>query len=260
MLLAFNIGNTSISFGALDENGLRFRADIAAHPVRTADEYAVLLAQIFALHEFDPVKITDVIIASVVPSLLDAVRAAVTRFTAVKPAVVGPGMRTGLQIRIDTPTQLGADLVVLAAGAKKYVRSGAAVIAYLETATTLTVIDADGAICGVVILPGVASAAAALERDTAQLPQILLTPPRKVIGKNTSDSIRSGLLWGAAAQLDGLVERIAEELEIPVKEIALLATGRYADRVTPLCRNRFERHPDLLFTGLGELHKLNRRS
>jgi type III pantothenate kinase len=260
MLLAFNIGNTSISFGALDESSLRFRADIAAHPVRTADEYAVLLAQLFALHRFDPAQITDVIIASVVPSLLDAVREAVTRFTAVKPAVVGPGMRTGLQIRIDTPTQLGADLVVLAAGAKKYVRTGPAVIAYLETATTLTVIDADGAICGVVILPGVASSAAALERDTAQLPQILLTPPKRVIGKNTSESIRSGLLWGASAQLDGLVERIAEELEVPVRDISLLAAGSYADRVTPLCRHHFDCHSDLLFTGLSELHHLNRRS
>ncbi len=260
MLLAFNIGNTSISFGAVSEDGLRFRADIAAHPVRTADEYAVLLAQIFTLHGFDPALITDVIIASVVPSLFNAVRAAVTRFTAVKPSIVGPGMRTGLQIRIDTPTQLGADLVVLAAGAKKHIRSGAAVIACLETATTLTVMDADGAICGVVILPGIASAAAALERDTAQLPQILLTPPRKVIGKNTSDSIRSGLLWGAAVQLDGLVERIAEELDIPAAEISLFATGQYADRVTPLCRHRFLRYPDLLFTGLSELHQLNRRN
>ncbi len=259
MLLAFNLGNTEIAFGVWDTAApaLRFTAGLAAHPARTPDEYAVLLAQIFALHNTAPADITDVIIASVVPSLTDAVVAATARLTPAKPAIVGPGMRTGLQMRIDTPAQLGADLVALAAAAKAADATTPAVIAALETATTLTVLDAAGAIAGVIILPGLGSSAAALERDTALLTQIPLTPPRRVIGRNTVESMRAGLFYGEAARIDGLLDRICAELGTDT--VNALATGRYAAAVAPLCRRSLALRPTMLQEGLLALWQLNAR-
>lgn len=260
MLLAFNIGNTSISFGLWSDDGGRlcFTADIAAHPARSADEYAVLFGQIFALHGCSNTDISGVILASVVPSLLDTVLAAVARLTPVRPAIVGPGLRSGILLRVDAPAQLGADLVALAAGARRRAK-GPAVITALDTATTLSVLDQDGAFCGCMILPGVGSSAAALARDAAQLTEIALyPPPSHVIGRNTVDSLRAGLLWGAAAQIDSLVGRIAEELGVGESELTLLATGCYAGRVMPLCRRAHEICPTLLFEGLLELWRVNR--
>lgn len=252
MLLALNIGNSGISFGVWDpeRENLRFTAELASRPDATADEYAVLLSQIFALRGFDAAQITDVIVSSVVPALLDTLLAAVRSFTDAHPLVVGPGMRTGLQLRIDSPAQLGADLVALAAGARHSGAHCPAVVISLETATTLTVLDADGAVCGVVILPGLGSSAAALERDAAQLAQIPLTPPRRVIGRNTAESIRAGLFWGSAAQIDGLCDRIEAELGLESGELTVLVTGSYADRVMPLCRRPHAVREQLIFEGL----------
>lgn len=263
MLLAFNIGNTEIAFGLWDTDQpgpvLRFTAALSARPARTPDEYAVLIGQIFALHGADPANVRDVIIASVVPALLDTVRAAIAQITPARPAIVGPGMRTGLQIRIDTPAQLGADLVALAAAARQSEAACPAVVIGLETATTLTVLDGDGAICGVVILPGVGSSADALERDAALLTQIPLTPPRRVVGRNTVESIRSGLFWGAAAQIDGLCDRIEDEMNLAQNSLTVIATGTYAARVMPLCRRTHEVREKMIFDGLLALWQANRR-
>ena len=254
MLLAFNIGNAEIAFGVWDTGAatpaLRFTAALAARPARSPDEYAVLIGQIFALHGVAPADITDAIIASVVPALLDTVRAAIARLTPAKPAIVGPGMRTGLQMRIDHPAQLGADLVALAAAARAGDAACPAAVVALDAATTLTVLDADAAIAGVVILPGMGSSAAALERDAALLTQIPLTPPRRVVGRNTVESVRSGLFWGAAAQIDGLCDRIEEELGIEQGKLTVLATGSYAPLVMPLCRRACTVRESLIFDGL----------
>lgn len=260
MLLSFNLGNTEIALGlwdTADVPALRFTATLAAKTDRSPDEYAVLLDRIFALHNTAPAEITDVIIASVVPSLTDAVVAATARLTAAKPAIVGPGMRTGLQMRIDTPAQLGADLVALAAAARAAEIATPAVIVALETATTLTILDAAGAIAGVIILPGLGSSAAALERDAALLTQIPLTPPRRVIGRNTVESMRAGLFYGEAARIDGLLDRISAELGVDA--VTTLATGRYAAAVAPLCCRPLDLHPTLLQEGLLTLWQLNRR-
>lgn len=265
MLLALNLGNTELALGLLDPAAppaarLRFTAALAADSARTADEYAVLLGQLFALRGFSPDAVTDVIIASVVPALLDTVCAAVAAFTApraVPPAIVGPGMRTGIRIRIDAPAQLGADLVALAAGAHPLCAGPAAVVS-LDTATTVTVLDGDGAICGTVILPGIGSAADALARDAALLMQTPLTPPRHVIGRSTADSVRAGLFFGTAAQIDGLCDRIEDELGLEAGTMTVLAAGRWAPRVMPLCRRAHTLCPDLLFAGLFNLWSANR--
>lgn len=257
MILVLHIGNTDIAIGAYDGGELRFSAEISTEPRRSADEYAVLLAQIFALRQFRAEQITDVILSSVVPSLTDTVCAAVAAFVPQKPILVGAGIRTGLKLRVDAPAQLGADLVALACGARSYFHNGVCVIAQLDTATTLTVLSSPDEVAGVVIMPGVASSAAALERDTAQLTEISLTPPRRVIGKNTADAVRAGLLIGCAEQLDGLLERIAAELAVSPDTMTLLAVGKYAQRITPLCSHSFRCVPHLLLEGLLDIYRRN---
>lgn len=258
MLLAFNIGNTDISFCVYDGETMRFSAEFSTVTSRTADEYAVLLWQTFTLRGFDPASITDVIIASVVPSLDDTIRAAVAHFTPCKPAFVGAGMKTGLRIRIETPSQLGADLVALACGARRYT-DGACVIASFDTATTLTVLESAGTVAGAIIMPGVLTSARALERDTAQLTEISLSsaPIRRVIGRSTAEAMRSGLLLGCAAQTDGMISRISDELGCPPSDLSLFAAGKYAPYIVPHCKSAFRHTPHLLFEGLFDLFERN---
>ena len=265
MLLAIHIGNTAISLAVFETDKpsrsaaerLRFCAEIAARPIRSADEYAVLLGQIFAMRGCPPSAITDAILSSVVPALTEVLRAAIAQFTPIRPLIVGSGIKTGLRIRIDNPSQLGSDLCALAVGASAHI-TGPAIIASLETATTLTVLSAPDTLAGVVIMPGLQSSAHALDRDAALLTEIPLEAPRRVIGKNTADAMKSGLLLGCAAQLDGMVTRIAAELEIPLSDLTLLACGRYANRTVPLCQSRFTEMQHLLFEGLLAIHEKNR--
>ncbi len=264
MLLAMHIGNTQILLAlysavntADTAPAMYFCAEISAKPIRTADEYAVLLGQIFTLRGYQPSDITDAVLSSIVPSLTEVLRAAIAQFTPVKPLIVSSGIKTGLRISIDQPSQLGADLCALSVGAAAYT-SGSAVIASLDTATTLTVLSAPDTLAGVVIMPGLQSSVQALDRDTALLTEIPLEVPRRVIGKTTADAMKSGLLLGCAAQLDGMVTRIAAELKCPVADLTLLSTGRYAHRVTPHCTTQFREVPHLLFEGLLTLYNRNR--
>jgi len=254
MLLACNIGNTEIAFGLYDNDTLLFTVSIATKPLRSADEYAILIEQLFRLHGYAVCDITDVILSPVVPALSETVADAISHFTNVRPMIVGTGMKTGLKIRIDNPSQLGADLVALACGVKQYT-DGAAVIASVDAATTLTVLDQSGAVCGVIIMPGIVCGANALERDAAQISQIALKAPRCVIGKTTADAVRSGLFYGCAAQLDGLIPKIAQELSVPEENLSLFVTGKHASDVIALCSHPFFHIPDLLFRGLAALHR-----
>ncbi len=259
MLLALNIGNTDIALCVFDHADTVFSAALSADPARTADEYAILFMQIFSLHGFDAHRIHHVIVSSVVPALNDTVCQAIAHFTDAVPAFIGAGMKTGLRIRIDTPSQLGADLVALACAAKRYTK-GACIIVSFDTATTLTVLDTLGDVVGAVIMPGVLSSAKALERDTAQLTEISLSdaPIKRIIGKNTAEALRTGLLLGCAAQVDGMVYAIAGELGCTVDDITLLAAGKYAPYIIPHTKSGFKTPPHLLFDGLYELWLRNR--
>ncbi len=265
MLLAMHIGNRAISLAVYEtdmpsrpaSDRLRFCAEISAKPIRSADEYAVLLGQIFSLRGCPPETITDVILSSVVPSLTEVINSAAAQFIPVRPLVVSSGIRTGLRIKIDNPSQLGADLCALAVGASAY-STGPAVIASFDSATALTVLSAPDELAGVIIMPGLQSAAQALDRDTALLTDIPLEAPRRVIGKNTADAMKSGLLLGCAAQIDGMAARIAAELKVPLSELTLLSCGRYAGRITPHCTPVFTEIPHLLFEGLLAIYEKNR--
>lgn len=266
MLLAIHIGNRAISLAVYETDmpsrpaseRLRFCAEISAKPIRSSDEYAVLLGQIFSLRGCPPETITDVILSSVVPSLTEVIHSAAAQFIPVRPLVVSSGIKTGLRIRIDTPSQLGADLCALAVGASAYCTGGPAVIASFDSATALTVLSAPDELAGVIIMPGLQSAAQALDRDSALLTDIPLELPRRVIGKNTADAMKSGLLLGSSAQIDGMVARIAAELKVPVSDLTLLSCGRYAGRIVPYCTSSITEIPHLLFEGLLAIYEKNR--
>lgn len=254
MLLAVDIGNTNITLGGYRDDILIFTARIATDTKLTADQYAVTIKSILSLHEQDARQIEDCIIASVVPQVGTAVSRAVSKLCEIVPLMIGPGVKTGLNIKIDNPAQLGADLVVGAVGAMaEYTLP--CVIIDMGTASTVSVIDANGCFLGGVIAAGVRLTLKALCENTAQLPAIDIEAPRSVIGSNTVDSMKSGLVFGTAAMLDGLLDRIEEELG---EEATVVATGGLSKEIIAHCHRHIIYNENLLLDGLREIYEKNR--
>lgn len=255
MLLAIDVGNTNIVLGCIEGDGIRCTARIATNRTRTEDEYAMSLAQIFALREIDPKKLDGAIISSVVPELKSVLVRAVQMLCGITPLVVGAGVKSGLNIRIDNPAQLGSDLVVGAVGAMaKYPKP--LLVFDFGTATTLSVIDGKGAYRGGMIMPGLRLAVEALASRTAQLPHISLEAPPRVIGTNTVDCMNAGAIYGNAAMLDGVIDRVEAELGEPVA--AVVATGGLISKVAPYCRRKIEIEEDLMLWGLKIIYEKNK--
>ena len=208
-----------------------------------------------SLFDVAPGKIDGSIISSVVPPVLNSFRTAIRKLTGKSCLVVGPGIKTGLNIRMENPAEVGSDLIVAAVAA--IAEYGAPLLLVdMGTATTITAIDCDGAFVGGCICPGVKISMEALTGRTAQLPGISLDRPQRAIGKNTRDSMRSGIMFGAAAMLDGLLERMEQELGTPVK---VIATGGIAKFVIPLCRREVVYDGGLMLKGLRLLYRRNVR-
>lgn len=257
MLFASDIGNSSISFGVFDDAGeLLLKSKVDAVKTGSADEYAVLFRGILDLYGFDCTGITDAMICSVVPSLTRTVCAAIRRLFGVSPLEVGPGVKTGLNIKIDLQAQLGADLAANAVAALSHTSAPLAIVDF-GTATTFTVINREGILEGVIICPGVRVSLDALAHSSAELPDISVAPPRRFIAKNTQDSMRAGALYGHAAMTDGLIAKIRSTLG--EERLSLIATGGYAEAVLPYCKEAAEHLPDLTLTGLYLLFRKNNR-
>lgn len=254
MIFAVDIGNTNIVLGGLENDKIVFEARMATDLVKTSDQYCAELKNMLALFEVEPEQIEDSIVSSVVPPVFNSIRTAIIKLTGKDCMVVGPGMKTGMNIRIDDPTEVGGDLITAAvAGVKEY---GAPLfIVDMGTATTISVIDAKGAYIGGCICPGVKISMEALTNRTSQLPGIRLDKPKKAIGSNTVDCMRSGIMLGAAAMLDGLIDRMEEELG---QTAPVVATGGLSQFVTPLCRRKMIYDKDLMLRGLAILYKTNR--
>lgn len=232
VLLAVNVGNTNTSLGVFRGEELAHHWRLSSSTRRTADEMAVVFGALLEQAGLSFTnQITGVVIASVVPSATTALREMVQRYFSFPPVVVEPGTRTGLPILTDNPREVGADRIVNALAA--YHRYGGPVIVIdFGTATTFDVVSDKGEFLGGVIAPGVQVSNAALSSSTARLPQVELNPPRTVIGKNTVESIQSGLVYGAAAEADGIVERIREELG---DHAVVVATGGLGPLIVPSC-------------------------
>lgn len=254
MILAVDAGNTHIVLGCLEGEALRFTARISTDRGKTADEYALIFRNLLDLHQVDRRQIEGAILASVVSELTEAIRTALEIVTHHAPLVVGAGIKTGVNIKIDDPGQLGADLVVGAVAATaKYEKP--LMIFDLGTANTMSVIDSDGRFLGGAIMAGPRLSVDALSTGTSQLPQIDLDVPPRVIGSNTLHAMQSGAVYGHAAMVDGLVDRVEAELGKPMATV--VATGGLAGTIVPLCRREIQLDQALMMDGLRLIYEKN---
>ncbi len=254
MLLAVDIGNTNITLGGYKDEKLCFVTRIATDRNMTADQYAVQLDGVIRLYGFDPADVCDAVIASVVPAAGAAISDAVETLTGKAPLTVGPGVKTGLNIKIDNPAQLGADLAAGAVGALgKYPLP--CIVIDMGTATTLSALDKDGTFVGGAIAAGIRSTLDALTSHTSQLPSIYIDAPKNIIGKNTVECMQSGLVIGAAAMLDGLVERMEQQLG---GKATVVATGGLARTVLSHCKREAIIDDNLLLDGLYKIYLKNK--
>lgn len=255
MLLAIDIGNSNIVIGGIQDDKIVFEARIATDRIKTSDQYGVEIKNILSLFEVPVETVEDVIISSVVPPVFNAVRTGAYKVTGLTPMVVGPGIKTGLNIQMDNPASVGSDLIVAAVAALQEYTAPLMLID-MGTATTITVVDQGNNYIGGAIIPGVRVSAEALSSRASQLPGIQLDKPKRVIGKNTVECMRSGIMYGAAAMLDGMLDRMEEELG---KRTTVVVTGGMAQFIAPLCRRKMMVEKDLLLKGLYAIYKKNKK-
>ena len=253
MILAIDIGNTNIVLGGFIEDTPAFVARIATNPNKTEDEYATKIRSILTLHEVDKAEICGAIISSVVPPLNSIIKKAVQIVYGVEPIMVGPGIKTGINIHCDNPATVGADLVC-ACVAAHHIYGSPALIVDMGTATKIMLMERTGTFSGVAIAPGVNIGLRALSSGTAQLPQISLEAPASVIGKNTADCMRAGVVFGNASMIDGMIDRFSEEVG---EEMQVIATGGLAATITAHCRHRILLDENLVLKGLHILYAKN---
>ena len=255
MLLAIDIGNTNLVIGCIRDDKILFKARIATDRTRTSDQYGVEIKNMIEAFGVRVEDISDCIISSVVPPVFNSVKTGVIKVIGKQPMVVGPGLKTGLNIHVDVPSQVGSDRIVIAVAALAEYEAPL-ILMDLGTATTMDVVETGNVYVGGVIVPGVKISLEALTSRTAQLPGISLDQPKRVIGKNTVDCMRSGMMHGTAAMIDGLVDRMEAELGHPA---TLIATGGLAQFVAPLCKRKIILEKDLLLKGLNIIYKKNKR-
>ena len=254
MVLAVDIGNTNTVVGCFDREKILFIERISTNQRTTELEYAVSLKMALDIHGYKADMLTGAIISSVVPTVTGTMKRAIEKFASIPVTVVSPGIKTGLSIKVDNPAQLGSDLVVESvAGINNY--PCPMIIIDMGTATTLSVIDSKKNYLGGMIMTGLAISADALTSHTSQLPKIAFEPPTRVIGKNTVECMKNGIMFSAACALDGLIERIEDELG---EKCTLVATGGLASVVTPLCRRDIILDDELLLKGLMIIYNKNK--
>lgn len=253
MILAIDMGNSNIVLGAIDDQRTRFMERITTDTRKTDLEYAISIKNIFELHRIDPRELEGAILSSVVPPLNPTILNAVKKVTGMQCKLVGSGMRTGINIRMDDPKKVGSDLIVNSVAAKASYPLPIIIID-MGTATTITALDANGDYIGGVIYPGLRVSLETLSSRTAQLPHIDLESPGSILAKNTVDSMRSGILYGTAAMIDGCIDRMEEELGA---RASIVATGGLASIVSPLCRHKITLDDNLLLKGLLLLYRKN---
>ena len=253
MILAIDIGNTNIVLGCIDNRNILFTERISTDQQKTDLEHAISVKTVLELHNIKPSCISGAIIASVVPPITSLISSAVKKIPGCTAMVVGPGIRTGLNILMDNPASVGADLIVGAVAAiAEY--PCPLIIIDMGTATTFAVVDEKKNYIGGMILPGIRVSLDSLTSRTSQLPRISLDPPKRLIGRNTIDSMKSGILYGNASCIDGMTERIMDELGM---RTTVIATGGLAETITPLCRQDIILDNELLLKGLLLIYEKN---
>jgi type III pantothenate kinase len=253
MLLVIDVGNTNIVYGLFDGVKLVHQFRVESSRGRTADEYAVVLRQLLAMSHIEPSGVDASIIASVVPALTEPMVDLVRRAFGHEPLVVGPGLRSGMPILYENPREVGADRIVNAVAAFERFAGGCIVVDF-GTATTFDCISPKGEYLGGVISPGIQISADALFARAAKLPRVEITKPPKVVGRNTVNSMQSGIVYGYVGLVDGLVERLKTELGFPC---GVIATGGLARLIAPLSSTIGEVDDELTLTGLRLIYERN---
>jgi type III pantothenate kinase len=253
MLLTIDVGNTNINIGVFDGSKLKATWKVATGVHRMPDEYASLLLNLFDRQSIDASQITDAILCSVVPTLVGVFEEVCRRYLKVLPLVVESGVKTGVRICLDNPREVGADRVVNAVAAHQ-LYGGTVIVIDLGTATTFDAVSEDGDYLGGAIAPGIAIATEALFTRTAALPRVELTHPKRAVGRNTVAAMQSGIVFGYAGLIEGIVARIQQEMGGKAK---VVATGGYAEllaRETPVIEVV---NPDLTLVGLRLIYEMN---
>ena len=250
MLLAVDIGNTNIVVGGMEGREVLFAERLPTDATLDGRDYADAIAGILYRRHAVP---EGGILSSVVPTVTEAVREGLCLVMGKEPLVASPQLRSDLAIDMDNVSKVGADRIVIAVAALERWQPPL-ILLDLGTATTIEVVDRSRTYIGGCIIPGVRTAADALSARAAQLPPIELTAPQRVIGKNTVECMQSGAMYGAAAMLDGMIDRMEAELG---ERATVIATGGIAPAIVPLCRRTMELEEDLMLQGLRRLYEMN---
>ncbi len=254
MILAIDIGNTNIVVGCIDHEKTYFIERLSTDRSKTELEYAIMIKNVLDIYQIGAEKLSGGIVCSVVPQITQIVRIAAEKILHRSVMVLGPGIKTGMNILMDNPAQVGSDLIADAVGAiAEY--PAPLIIFDMGTATTVCVVDEKKNYIGGMILPGVRTALDALTTRAAQLSGIDLVPPKRTIGKNTIECMKSGVINSNAASVDGLIVRIEEELGC---KATVVATGGLAKSIIPHCREKVILDDDLLLKGLQIIYEKNR--
>lgn len=254
MLLAIDLGNTNIKYGVFDGEELVASFRVSSRISRTADEYGSVLVGLLSNSGIKKTDITGIIFSSVIPALNYTICHMCEFFFGISPLVVGPGIKTGLNIKADNPKEVGADIIVNSVSAfSKY--GGAVIVIDFGTATTFDIISEKGELIGVVIAPGIKTSLEGLATKTAQLPMVELDAPKTVIGKNTKHCMQSGIIYGFAGLVDNIINKIKKELRI--EEIKVIATGGLGEIISKEVKSNIILDRTLTLDGLKTIYKLN---
>lgn len=253
MILTVDIGNSNIVLGVFEGERLLLTLRIKTDVTRTRDEYAISFNSMLRINGIECGEMEGAIVSSVVPNLSMVVAGAIETLLKKPPLIVGPGIKTGVNIRIDDPSQLGSDMVVDAVAATQ-IYGAPVIVIDMGTATTFSAIGKDGAFLGGAITPGVGISMNALAQGAAQISQINIERPSKAIGTNTTDSLKSGIVYGYAAMLDGMIERFEAEMGCPCK---VVATGGMSGVIAAQCKRGIILDKDLLVKGLRIIYNKN---
>ena len=255
MTLAIDVGNTNIVVGCIDGGEIQLVFRLSANIAKTADEYAATIDDILKFHGVERKGIDGAVISSVVPPLTGALKAAVKLIADVDAIIVGAGVKTGMNILIDDPGQLGADMVATAVGALSSY-TPPLIIVDMGTATKITVLNKSGSFIGGAILPGLLLSMNALSAGTSQLPRVPIEAPPKCICANTIDCMKSGAIFGAASMIDGMTQRFETELG---QKAQIIATGGLANLVYRHCKREIVHDPHLTLRGLCVIYEKNKK-
>ena len=253
VVLTIDIGNTNMNVGLFDDETLTMSARFSTERRKTDDQFAMDFSNLFSMYHISPTNIAGGIISSVVPEITAPVQRAVEKLICNKVLVLGPGVKTGLNILIDNPAQLGADLAAGAVGAAAQYPLPAFVVD-LGTATKIYAVDKNKSFRGCMIAPGIAISLEALTDRSSLLPTINLEPPKKACGTNSVESMQSGIILGTAAMIDGLLDRFTDELGTPA---SVIATGGLSSFISPVCKHKLQLDPNLILTGLRTIYEKN---